>query len=187
MKGGAWQTVTHNSKMPHDKSSQHDTNVIPSPIVTSDKNSQLENTLLIEQSHLISSNHSIQPSEMHTKVSNSSSSTSTTENNIYVYDKTTENFHTDNNNIGSSESGKYDILMLHDLMCREIDIQRLLRNSKRKGFKQVSGVAAFTSKRLCVHIIWSLKLCYVLKTVYFNCLICQIISCRLIIFHNDYV
>jgi hypothetical protein len=44
---------------------------------------------------------------MHTKVSNSSSSTtSTTENNIY--DKTTENVHTDNNNLGSSESGKYE-------------------------------------------------------------------------------
>jgi len=87
---------------------------------------------LKEQSHLISSNHLIQPSEMHTKVSNSSSSTSTTENNIYY--KTTEHFHTDNNNLGSSESGKYDILMLHDSICREIDIQRLLRNSQRKGF-----------------------------------------------------
>ena len=79
VKGGALQTVTHNSKMPHDKSSQHDTNVTPSPLVSSDNNSQLENTRLINQSHIISSNLSIQPSEMHTKVSNSSSSiTSTT-------------------------------------------------------------------------------------------------------------
>ena len=89
VKGGAWQTVTHISKMPHDKSSQHDTNVTPSPLVSSNNNSQLENTRLKEQSHIISSNHSIQPSEMQTKVSNSSSSTSsTTENNIY--DKTTD-------------------------------------------------------------------------------------------------
>jgi hypothetical protein len=62
---------------------------------------------MINQSHIISSNRSIQPSEMHTKVSNSSSSTtSTTEHNIY--DKTTENVHTDNNNLGSSESVKYE-------------------------------------------------------------------------------
>ena len=107
VKGGAWQTGAHNSKMPHDKSSRHDTNVTPSPLVSSDNNSQLENTRLKEQSHIISSNHSIPPSEMQTKVSNSSSSTtSTTENNIY--DKTTENVHTDNNNLGSSESGKYE-------------------------------------------------------------------------------
>ena len=107
VKGGAWQTVTHISKMPHDKSSQHDTNVTPSPLVSSNNNSQLENTRLKEQSHIISSNHSIQPSEMQTKVSNSSSSTSsTTENNIY--DKTTVNVHTDNNNLGSSKSGKYE-------------------------------------------------------------------------------
>ena len=107
VKGGAWQTVTHNSKMPHDKGSQHDTSVTPSPLVSSDNNSHVENTRLINQSHIISSNRSIQPSEMHTKVSNSSSSTtSTTENNIY--DKTTENVHTDNNNLGSSESGKYE-------------------------------------------------------------------------------
>jgi GTP-dependent phosphoenolpyruvate carboxykinase len=71
-----------------DKGSQHDTNVTPSPLVSSDNNSQLENTRMKNQSHIISSNRSIQPSEMHTKVSNSSSSTtSTTENNIY--DKTT--------------------------------------------------------------------------------------------------
>ena len=78
---------------------------------------------------------------MHTKVSNSSSSTtSTTENNIHDTCKTTENVHTDNNNLGSSESGKYDILMLHDSICREIDIQRLHRNSQsqRKWFKQVA-------------------------------------------------
>ena len=107
VKGGALQTVTHNSKIPHDKDSQHDTNVTPSPLVSSDNNSQLENTRLINQSHIISSNRSIQPSEMHTKVSNSSSSTtSRTENNIY--DKTTENVHTENNNHGSSESGKYE-------------------------------------------------------------------------------
>ena len=107
VKGGALQTVTHNSKIPHDKDSQHDTNVTPSPLVSSDNNSQLENTRLINQSHIISSNRSIQPSEMHTKVSNSSSSTtSTTENNIY--DKTTVNVHTDNNNLGSSKSGKYE-------------------------------------------------------------------------------
>jgi hypothetical protein len=132
VRGGAWQTVTHNSKIPHDKSSQHDTNVTPSHLVSSDNNSQLENT------------RSIQPSEMHTKVSNSSSSTtSTTENNIYDTCKTTENVHTDNNNLGSSESGKYDILMLHDSICREIDIQRLLRNSQsqRKGLKQVAYTA----------------------------------------------
>jgi site-specific DNA-cytosine methylase len=55
----------------------------------------------------VQGNRSIQPSEIHTKVSNSSSSTtSTTENNIY--DKTTENVHTDNNNLGSSKSGKYE-------------------------------------------------------------------------------
>lgn len=149
VKGGAWQTVTHNSKMPHDKGSQHDTNVTPSPLVSSDNNSQLENTRLINQSHIISSNRSIQPSEMHTKVSNSSSSTtSTTENNIYDTCKTTENVHTDNNNLGSSESGKHDILMLHDSICREIDIQRLLRNSQsqRKGFKQVAYTAIETQK-----------------------------------------
>jgi hypothetical protein len=89
----------------------------------------------------VQGNRSIQPSEIHTKVSNSSSSTtSTTENNIHDTCKTTENVHTDNNNLGSSESGKYDILMLHDSICREIDIQRLLRNSQsqRKGFKQVA-------------------------------------------------
>ena len=129
--------------MPHDRISQHDTNVTPSHLVSSDNNSQLENTRLINQSHIISSNRSIQPSEIHTKISNSSSSTtSTTENNIQVYDtcKTTETVHTDNNNLGSSESGKYDILMLHDSICSEIDIQRLLRNSQsqRKGFKQVA-------------------------------------------------
>jgi hypothetical protein len=43
VRGGAWQTVTHNSKIPHDKSSQHDTNVTPSHLVSSDNNSQLEN------------------------------------------------------------------------------------------------------------------------------------------------
>jgi hypothetical protein len=41
VKDGALQTVTHNSKMPHDKSSQHDANVTPSPLVSSDNNSQL--------------------------------------------------------------------------------------------------------------------------------------------------
>jgi hypothetical protein len=46
--------------MPHDKGSPHDTNVTPSPLVSSDNNSQLENTRLKEQSHIISSNHSIQ-------------------------------------------------------------------------------------------------------------------------------
>ena len=126
------------------KSSQHDTNVTPSPLVSGDNNSQLENIRLIKQSHIISSNRSIQPSEMHTKVSNSSSSTtSTKENNIY--DKTS---HTDNNNLGSSESGKYDILMLHDSICREIDIQRLHRNSQsqRKWFKQVAYTAVEAQK-----------------------------------------
>jgi hypothetical protein len=126
------------------KSSQHDTNVTPSPLVSGDNNSQLENTRLIKQSHIISSNRSIQPSEMHTKVSNSSSSTtSTTENNIY--DKTS---HTDNNNLGSSESGKYDILMLHDSICREIDIQWLHRNSQsqRKWFKQLAYTAVEAQK-----------------------------------------
>ena len=86
---------------------------------------------------------------MHTKVSNSSSSTtSTTENNIYDTCKTTENVHTDNNNLGSSESGKYDILMLHDSICREIDIQRLHRNSQsqRKWFKQVAYTAVEAQK-----------------------------------------
>jgi hypothetical protein len=45
VKGGAWQTVTHNSKMPHDKSSQHDTNVTPSHLVSSDNNSQLDKSV----------------------------------------------------------------------------------------------------------------------------------------------
>ena len=92
----------------------------------------------------VQGNRSIQPSEIHTKVSNSSSSTtSTTENNIHDTCKTTENVHTDNNNLGSSESGKYDILMLHDSICREIDIQRLLRNSQSqmKGLKLVAYTA----------------------------------------------
>ena len=38
--------------------------------------------------------------------------------------------------------------MLHDSICREIDIQRLLRNSQsqRKGFKQVAYTAIKTQK-----------------------------------------
>jgi len=118
--------------MPRDKGSQHDTNVTPSPLVSSDNNSQLENTRLKEQSHIISRIirynlvKCIQRYQILVVLQ--------LQQRRIIYDKTTENVHTNNNNLGSSESGKYDILMLHDSICREIDIQRLLRNSQRKGF-----------------------------------------------------
>jgi hypothetical protein len=35
----------------------------------------------------------------------------------------------------SSSQGSYDIVMLHDLICKDIDINRLLRNTNRSGHK----------------------------------------------------
>ena len=85
----------------------------------------------------VQGNRSIQPSEIHTKVSNSSSSTtSTTENNIHDTCKTTENVHTDNNNLGSSERESCDVLaklkVEHNIQMRVTNRNSEIKNRENK-------------------------------------------------------
>jgi hypothetical protein len=46
----------------------------------------------------------------------------------------------------------YDVLMLHDSICRDIDIHRLLTNTDRKGFKRTT-YTALAAQQFCEDLI----------------------------------
>ena len=62
-------------------------------------------------------------------VQNSQTSVTESQNTTHIENNSTNH---DNGN------GMYDVLMLHDSICRDIDIHRLLTNTDRKGFKRTT-------------------------------------------------
>jgi hypothetical protein len=58
--------------------------------------------------------------------------------------------HIENNSTNHDNgNGMYDVLMLHDSICRDIDIHRLLTNTDRKGFKRTT----YTAQQFCEDLI----------------------------------
>jgi len=57
--------------------------------------------------------------------------------------------HMDNNPTNHANgNGMYDVLMLHDSICRDIDIHRLLTNTDRNGFKRTT-YTALAAQQFC--------------------------------------
>ena len=73
-------------------------------------------------------------------VQNSQTSVTESQNTTHIENNSTNH---DNGN------GMYDVLMLHDSICRDIDIHRLLTNTDRKGFKRTT----YTAQQFCEDLI----------------------------------
>ena len=59
-----------------------------------------------------------------------------------------ENNDTNRNMVNNSSSqGSYDIVMLHDSICKDIDINRLLRNTNRSGHKYTMYTIVYLNSR----------------------------------------